>query len=123
MDLPAEPRLRWLLRRSATLLGLGAEPVRGLVQPNGDYFPDAFDGSPRALTALLARIQHHAGLSHLPVELAVMSPNPEAQSSGGGCSSGACGGAGKLDLRTDRLTLRDDGGYRVTIAAAEVRHP
>ena len=45
MDLPAELQLRWLLRRTAKLLELGAEPVNGLILPTGDFFPDKFDGS------------------------------------------------------------------------------
>ena len=123
MELPAEPRMRWVLRRSATLLGFGAEPVRGLVQPTGEFLPDAFDGSPRAVTALLARVQDHAGLSDLKTELAVVKPDEDEQPTAGGCSSGACGGAGKLGARIDRLARRDDGSYVVAIAAGEVRHP
>jgi hypothetical protein len=123
MELPAEARMRWVLRRSATLLGLGAEPVRGLVQPTSEFFPDAFDGSPRAVAGLLARVQDHAGLSDLKAELALVKPDEDAQPSGGGCSTGACGGAGKLDARADRLTRRDDGTYLVAVAAGEVRHP
>jgi hypothetical protein len=121
MDLPAEPQLRWILRRTASLLALGAEPVRGLVQPTGEFFPDRFDGSPAAIAALMARIQEHAGLSHLAVELAIVTPEGEAQTVN--CSSGACGGTGKIEARIDRVTPLGDGAYRVALGAGEVRHP
>ena len=61
MDLPAEPQLRWILSRTATLLEQGAEPVRGLVLPTGEFFPDRFDASPKAVATLMTRVQDHAG--------------------------------------------------------------
>jgi hypothetical protein len=121
MDLPAEPQLRWLLRHTATLLELGAEPVRGLVLPSGEFFPDLFDGSPKSVAALMTRIQEHAGLANLKVDLTIVTPEGEAQTVS--CSSGACGGPGKLDVRLDRVARRDDGAYTVTIAAGEIKSP
>src|SRR5262249_16985139 len=119
MDLPAEPQLRWILGRTATLLEQGAEPVRGLVLPTGEFFPDRFDGSPRSVAALMARMQTHAGLGDLKVELAIVTPEGEAQTVS--CSSGACGGSGKIDARLDRVTHLDEGAYRVALGAGEVR--
>ncbi len=121
MDLPVETQLRWILRHTARLLQLGAEPVRGLVLPTGEFFPDRFDESPRAVAALLARVQDHAGLSHLGVELAIVTPEGEAQTMN--CSSGACGGTGKIEAKLDRVTRIDDGSYRVTVGAGEVKSP
>jgi hypothetical protein len=121
MDLPSERQIRWILRRTAALLDLGAEPVRGLVEPNGAFFPDAFDGSPKSVAALLDRMKEHAGLRRLRTELAVVAPEAEAQ--GSSCSSGACGGSGKIDARLDRVTRRADGSYAVAVAAGEVRSP
>jgi len=119
MELPAEPQIRWNLRRTAGLLKLGAEPVRGLVQPTGDFFPDRFDGSPGSVASLMARVQGHAGLSDLDVELSIVSPEGEAQNVS--CSSGACGGTGKIEARSDRVARRNDGSYNVVIGAGEVR--
>src|SRR5688572_22657535 len=102
MELPAEPQMRWVLRTTATLLELGAEPVSGLVQPNGEFFPDKFDGSPAALVALMKRVQEHAGLSDLSVELGVVTPEGEAVKVG--CSSGACGPSSALDAKFERVT-------------------
>jgi hypothetical protein len=121
MDLPAEPQLRWILRQSASLLRQGAEPVRGLVQPTVDFFPDRFDGSPAAIAALMSRVQEHAGLADLAIELAIVTPEGEAQTVN--CSSGACGGTGKIEIRSDRVAAIGEGSYRVLIGAGEVKNP
>lgn len=121
MDLPAESQLRWILRNTATLLELGAEPVRGLVLPNGEFFPDRFDGTPRSVAALMARIQDHAGLGDLKVDLTLVTPEGEAQTVS--CSSGACGGTGKIDTRLDRVARGADGTYTVTLSTGEVKSP
>jgi hypothetical protein len=121
MDLPAEPQLRWILRHTAALLELGAEPVSGLVLPTGDFFPDRFDGSPASLAALMQRVQKLAGLSDLQVDLVVVTPEGEEQTVS--CSSGACGGTGKIEIRSDRVAKRDDGSYAVTIGAGEIKSP
>jgi len=121
MDLPAEPQLRWILRHTALLLELGAEPVNGLVLPTGTFFPDKFDGSPQAVGALMKRVQGHAGLSDLDVELAIVTPQGEALKVS--CASGACGGAGKLDVRLDRVRQRGPGAYTVGLQAGEVGNP
>jgi len=124
MDLPADTQLRWILSHTATLLERGAEPVRGLVLPNGDFFPDRFDGSPPAVAALMARVQGHAGLADLGVELSILTPEGE-EAAKVSCSSGACGGggSGKVNFELDRVVRRDDGSYAVAIGAAEIKNP
>jgi hypothetical protein len=121
MDLPAEPQLRWILSKTATLLELGAEPVRGLVVPNAEFFPDRFDGTPKSVAALMARVQDHAGLADLKVELTIVTPEGEAQTVS--CSSGACGGTGKIDTSLERVTRNDDGSYTVGLSVGEVMSP
>lgn len=121
MDLPAERQLRWILRHTAQLLQLGAEPVNGLVQPSGEFFPDRFDGSPASLLALTRRVQTHAGLGDLRVDLNVVTPDGQEQSLG--CSSGACGGSGKIEARLDRVGVREDGSYTVGIGVGEIKNP
>ncbi|HVK69544.1 MAG TPA: hypothetical protein VM694_34035 [Polyangium sp.] len=121
MDLPAEPRVRWILHRAAALLEQGAEPVRGLVLPTADSFPDPFDGSPNAVAKLLERIQALAGLSDLTVELTFVTPEGETMSTG--CGSGACGPGGKIETRLDRVGRRPDGSYVVAVGTGEVRDP
>jgi hypothetical protein len=122
MELPAEPRIRWMLHRTAALLEQGAEPVNGIILPTEEFFPDTFDGTPQAVVALMKRIQTHAGLSDLDVELTFVTPEGETASTGG-CSSGACGPGGKIETRLDRVGRREDGSYVVAIGTSEVGHP
>ncbi|HRI66112.1 MAG TPA: hypothetical protein PK156_17815 [Polyangium sp.] len=121
MDLPAEPRIRWMLHRTAELLEQGAEPVNGIILPTEQFFPDTFDGTPKAVVALLRRIQAHAGLSDLDVELLFVTPEGETASAG--CSSGACGPAGKIETRLERVNRRKDGSYAIALGTGEVGHP
>ncbi|APR87406.1 hypothetical protein A7982_12755 [Minicystis rosea] len=121
MDLPAESQIRWILSNTATLLEHGAEPVRGLILPTGEFFPDRFDGSPQSVAALMSRVQDHAGLTDLEVEVTLVTPEGEAQTVS--CSSGACGGGGKIDTRLDRVARHADGGYTVTLSTGEVKNP
>jgi len=121
MDLPAEPRVRWILHRAAALIEQGAEPVRGLVLPTEEFFPDTFDASPRAVVTLCERVQALAGLSDLAVELTFVTPEGETASAG--CGSGACGPGGKIEARLDRVGRRADGSYVVAIGTGEVRDP
>lgn len=123
MELPVDERLRWILRRSATLLSYGAEPVRGLVTPTADFFPDAFDRSPASIGRLLTRIQGHAGLKGVDLSLAIVTPEGEAVSASS-CSTGACNAKGLAsDSKMRRLERRRDGSYVASIAATEVGHP
>ncbi len=122
MELPAEPRIRWMLHRTAALLEQGAEPVNGIILPTEEFFPDTFDGSAESVVALLKRIQAHAGLSDLDVELTFVTPEGETASTGG-CASGACGPGGKIETRLDRVGRRQDGSYVISIGTGEVGNP
>jgi hypothetical protein len=116
--LPAEHRARWILSTAARLHEAGAEPVAGLVLPNAQFFPDAFERSARGVRKLLERIFKHAGLSDVPVELTIAGAEPATSSSS--CSSGAC----QLpDAGPMRRLERDGDGYRVTVHAGEVGSP
>src|SRR5262245_38476933 len=120
MDLPDERQIRWILRTSAALLQHGAEPVHGLVQPTAEFFPDRFDGSPKAVAALMVRVQEHAGLADVRVEIAVVVPEGAGQTVS--CTSGACSGIAPSPT-LDRISRQSDGTYRVVISAGEIRHP
>lgn len=120
MELPGETTIRWILRTTARLLADGAEPVNGLVLPTAAFFPDRFDGSPRAVAALAARMQAHAGLAGVPAEVNIAAPDGTIQKAS--CSSGACG-TGAVDARLDRVARRADGSYAIAVGAGEARHP
>lgn len=123
MELPAETQMRWILRSAASLLSMGAEPISGLVLPNGDYFPDVFDGSPGSVAALVRRVQAHAGMRDYEIELGVIMPEGQGENVKVSCSSGACGGLGKLGPATTRVSQLSEGKYRVMLNAAELKHP
>lgn len=120
MELPTETQIRWIFRSTARLLAYGAEPVRGLVLPTGAYFPDNFDASPKAVAALCARIQEHAGLAEVTTEVTIAAPDGSMQKAS--CSSGGCGGGGNFETKLDRLARRSDGSYSIAVGAGEVRH-
>ncbi|HVY47167.1 MAG TPA: hypothetical protein VHB21_14870, partial [Minicystis sp.] len=63
----------------------------------------------------------HAGLTHLRAEIAVVRPDGQAQTAS--CSSGACGGMGKIDVRASRVQQTPDGAYVVSVPAGEIGHP
>lgn len=121
MQLPREDRLRWLLRHAALLLEGGAEPVRGLVLPTVEFFPDHFDGSPRAVERLLGRVVGHAGLGDLGIRLGPSEPDPQGEH-GGQCCGGSCAGGGSAPAPVRRVTERD-GGFLVNVGAHEVGQP
>ncbi|MBI4705246.1 MAG: hypothetical protein HY744_29410 [Deltaproteobacteria bacterium] len=124
MELPGEPRLRWILARLARLLALGAEPVAGLVLPTAEFFPDDFDGRAPSVARLLGRVARHAGFADVPLRLAV--PGAPGAAGSCACGSGGCGEGGGAPAasaaRVERLG-GPDGGYLVPLAAAQAGHP
>jgi hypothetical protein len=108
------------------------------VLPDGNFFPDRFDGSPPAVAALFARLLDHAGLSHVKAEIGIVTADHDGAASGpkprplpgskgatqsASCSSGACGGAGKIDVRMERVARLESGTYLVGVPIGEVGHP
>ncbi len=121
MQLVHDDRLRWLLRTAAFLHEAGAEPVSGLVLPNGSFFPDRFDGSPPSVQRLLQRTLDHAGLGGIHVAVQVVMPDGEAV---GGCQSGGCSAPVLKALARRRVVpLGDGGGYAVVVSSGELAHP
>ncbi len=122
VDLPRPERLSWLVERCAALHAGGAEPVKGLVLPNGSYFPDVFDGSLRSVKRLLKRVVKLAGLSDLGFSLKVPRPDDDVLGGGGGCASGACSTTSRGPEPLRRIVAKGDG-YEVTILPQEVSNP
>jgi hypothetical protein len=125
MDLPDDRTLRELVQRYGSLIErFGADiGQRPMVLPNGTFFPDVFSGDLASVRRLLRRMQQHAGLSDVPIELGVVDPDAEDAEA---CGSGACGSCAtpKLSPRSTAARLIDMGdGWRVNIAPDEVRNP
>src|SRR5262249_25197124 len=51
----------------------------------------------------------------------IVAPDGEEQKAS--CSSGACGGSGKIEVRLDRVARHEDGSFEVKVGAGEVRNP
>lgn len=93
-----------------------------LVEPNGDYFPDEFALEPKAIHQLLLRVMSYAPLSaDLDVELAFV--EPEGESAGGGCGSGACGTGGGVKEVARGGAVETEDGYGVLVVATDVGEP
>jgi hypothetical protein len=98
-----------------------------LVEPNGDYFPDVFDASPKAIERLMRRMMTYAPLStELDVELGFVEPSP-AQG-GSSCSTGGCGSSGSDGAAAKGGVLAShaaDGSthYAVLVATGDAVEP
>ncbi len=95
MDLPSEPVLRTLLRRTAALrqrllTELGQRP---LVLPDARSFPDPYLADAPTLLTLVRRMQQHAGMSDIPLSVGIVAGGGAAPSDCGSCgpSGGSCG--------------------------------
>lgn len=90
-----------------------------LVLPNGQYFPDHFDGSPVATQRLVQRVQLHTGMGDIPIRVVHGQTATEAANH---CSSGGCGPVAAIAQSEPRLMLREEG-WLLRIEPAEAAHP
>lgn len=119
----AEDVVRSIVAHLARLRAEHAEVLAApdLVEPNGEYFPDAFALEPAAIDRLLRRIMTYAPLStDLGVELGFV--EPEGQTGGGGCGSGACGPGGTKDVARGGVVETADG-YGVLVHVSDTGDP
>lgn len=137
MDLPADSNIRWLVRRYAALLARDKMPYepRVLVLPNGEFFPDEFDGDVGSVNLLFWRLQEHSGMTDVDVELRFVDDRGE-HDHGGGCGGGSCGGGscgggscGRADCNCKKKHLvappvvRLPDAYRVDVLLSEASSP
>jgi len=121
MDLPAEDALRWIVRRYAQLRAEHGEAIGTppLVQPTGEFFPDAFRPDGPSVERLLRRMMGYAPVADdLGIELAFLAPDED---NAGGCGSRACGSARGASSRPTVEELED--GYRVFVSVTDVGNP
>lgn len=124
MELPDDRTLRELVQRYASVIDrFGADiGTRPMVLPNGSFFPDVFTGDLPSVVRLLRRMQQHAGLADIPIELGVYDPEAKAEACGsGGCGSCAAPGVSP-ELAAARIADLGDG-WRLNIAPAEASNP
>jgi hypothetical protein len=123
MDLPGDDTLRDLVTVYARVRAACGDALAGapLVQPNSDCFPDAFVPDAPSVARLLRRVVEHSPLSRdLHLELAFVMPDEGHVP--GGCGSAACGSAGSRPDAFGTIEERD-GGYCLSVSAADVPHP
>ena len=124
MELPDDRTLRELVSRYASIIErFGADiGQRPMVLPNGKFFPDAFSGDFPSVQRLLRRMQQHAGMSDIPIQLGVIDPDAEGEA----CGTGACGSCAAPNVSPEIAAARlvDLGdGWRINIAPTEARSP
>jgi hypothetical protein len=124
MDLPDDRTLRELVQRYASLIERFGADIgrRPMVLPNGEFFPDVFQGDLPSVGRLLRRMQLHAGMSDIPIAIGVVDPEAGAEA----CGSGACGSCATPTVTPGVAAARliDLGdGWRVNIAPTEARNP
>jgi hypothetical protein len=120
--LPDQGVLREIVASYARLRAAHGEAIGecALLQPTGEFFPDAFAPDAQGVARLLGRMLTYAPLaSDLPLELTFVDAG---EGEGGGCGSGACGSGGGGGART-RLVQDLGDRYRVSVAAADVANP
>jgi hypothetical protein len=125
MDFPDDRGLRELVQRYASIIERFGADIgrRPMVLPNGEFFPDAFTGDPSSVVRLLRRMQSHAGMSDIPIQIGVALPEDDKDAS---CGSGGCGScaAPSVPKEVSAARLVDLGdGWRINVAPAEVHSP
>jgi hypothetical protein len=125
MDLPDDRTLRDLVQRYAAVVErFGADiGQRPMVLPNGHFFPDRFNADLPSVVRLLRRMQEHAGMADIPIQVGVVDPD-EAKDEA--CGSGGCGSCAAPNVSPEIAAVRlmDLGdGWRINIAPSEVHSP
>jgi len=138
MELPSLVQRAELVRRYAYLLAhfgreLGKRP---LVLQDSAFFPDPFEKDEASVERLVRRLQRHAGMSDIPIQVRLVAGDA---STGGGCGSGGCSPSGlnasgsgacstqdpadaEQSPELSRLVEQSDG-WVLHVAYAEVHHP
>jgi hypothetical protein len=123
MDLPDDRSLRDLVQRYASLLERFGDDIgqRPMVLPNGKFFPDAFTGDLPSVSRLLRRMQQHAGMADIPMQIGVIDPDEAKEA----CGSGGCGSCAAPNVSPELAAARlvDLGdGWRINLSPAEVHN-
>ena len=135
MELPDLGGRAELVRRYARLLQhFGSEiGTRPLVRQNGDFFPDRFEKDEASLARLVRRLQTHAGLDDIPLQVRLSSLDGSPLEASGGscntgaaassCGSGACAPAAVPQGAAAARLIEADGGWVLNVFDAELHHP
>lgn len=123
MELPSEPALRDLIQRCASLRARLAQEIgqRPMILPNASFFPDAYLADPESAQLLLLRMQAHAGMEDVPIQIRIIPIEPDAPASAQSCGSGGCGSAPTVAAfqRVEDL----GNAWQINLAGAELTQP
>ena len=125
MEFPSDTTVRWLVHRTAALLTRQQDPnvKRPVVLPNGEFFPDDFDGDAGSVNLLFWRLQEHGKLTDLDVELRFIDDGGAA-SGAGCCSAGSCGTQDNAVAPAPLPpVVRLSDAYRVDVLLSQARKP
>lgn len=124
MELPDLPVQRELVERIARLREgrRGEIGERPMVLPTAEFFPDEFSADQPSIEKLVRRMQAHAGMDDIPIDVRVIAPEGEEEDAGGSCGSGACCSAPAPTA--EGLTRLVDNGdsWTLNVPALEVSH-
>jgi hypothetical protein len=134
MELPNLAQRAELVRRYAHLLAFFGRELgqRPLVLHDGAFFPDVFENDQPSLERLVRRLQVHAGMSDIPIQVQLLDADGNTTSgcgsgagvSGAGCGSGACGpkpSAAKDGESMTRL-VETEHSWLLNVQEGELRH-
>jgi hypothetical protein len=129
-QLPPLDRCAEIARRYAHLLQhfsseLGERP---LVRQSGEFFPDRFDKDAPSVERLVRRLQAHAGMVDVRIQVRVLTMDPEGgvQVSGGSCGSGGCAPSCAAPSTANGSPSRLEEtaqGWILNVLEGELHHP
>lgn len=119
----ATPRVEQLLTAYAEAKARYARELgeRRLVFPDATDFPDVYASDAPSAERLLSRMQHHAGMSDIPIALRVAPLGAELEASS--CSSGACAPARAPSPRDFARVIDEGDSWTIGVPDVELRHP
>ncbi len=122
MQLPPLQVTRAVVQRYCRVLHRYADECgdRPLVLPNGQFFPDPFVGDLPSVVALVRRMQVHAGMDDVPIDVELVHPDRPTPT-GSSCSSGACSVPQSASGIERMVDLGDS--WLLRVSTRELKHP
>lgn len=125
MQLPDNEVLRERIAHYAELLATRESEfgVQPLVLPTSEFFPDVFSPDRAGVERLLLRMQKHAGLSDIPIDVEFEATAEQASDSS--CSTGACGDLGmhSASATSGPALVAHEQGWTLRPSVLQLRHP
>jgi hypothetical protein len=122
-----------LVRRYAYLVHHFGKELgdRPLVRQNGEFFPDRFAKDQPSVERLVRRLQGHAGLLDVPIEVRLLpleladgATNAAQGCGSGGCGSGSCATPGAEGSESAVTRIQEtSSGWTLNVFDAELHHP